>query len=72
MTMYSVKTVKQAVYDGQLWQNNTEYEQRPAIRANAYCIFLIDGSLSLTDRDVKAEKDCVKKIIQLISPATNL
>lgn len=72
VTMYSVKTVKQAVYDGQLWQNNTEYEQRPAIRANAYCIFLIDGSLSLTDRDVKAEKDCVKKIIQLISPATNL
>lgn len=65
-------SVKQAFYDGTIWQNNTEYEKTPYVRPNAYCIFLIDGSLSLTDEDVQAEKAVVKKIIKIIDPKVAL
>ena len=70
--MFQPKQVRQSIYDGELWQANTEYEQKPDVRPNAYCIFVIDGSLSLTDEDVKAEIECVKKIIRTIYPAIKL
>ena len=70
--MFQPKQVRQSIYDGELWQANTEYEQKPDVRPNAYCIFVIDGSLSLTDEDVQAEIECVKKIIRTIYPSTKL
>ena len=70
--MFKPSTVKQSFYDGQLWQANTEYEQKPYIRPNAYCIFVVDGSMSLTDKDIEAEKTCIKKILSLINPGTKV